>query len=650
MIVVIVLVGAGGLVWLLYGGGKKVRHVIVISIDTCRADYLSCYGYERQTTPNIDAVANEGVLFENVVAPVPMTLPAHSSMMTGTIPAYHGAHHNFSILAESNVTLAEMMQERGYRTGAIVSAFVLDSRFGLDQGFDSYHDHLEGARPDDRLAERKGENTTKLALAWLEEHYREPFFFFLHYFDPHMQYEPPRPFAMKYPDNFYAGEIAFTDHLIGRIITKLKGLGIYDSTLLVIAGDHGESLGEHGEDEHSFFIYQGVVKVPLIIKRPGRHQAVRVKEVVGLIDIVPTIAGQVGLELPEQVQGMDLAAYWSGNGAQDEQRYMYCESLTATQLDCNPLVGLVTERWKYIHTTRPELYDLEGDPREETNLATQEPKRARSLQGRLMQMLADYSGAGPAAAQAELDSGALQRLLSLGYVGAYAVSHTIEFEDGRRDPKDLIGYFKKKIKAVEYYNTRQFAKSKRFCQEMLAERPEIAYPYGVLAEIACMEGDVAKGIALCRRGLTLQPGDYDAGKLHNTLGIILNQQGQYGEAVTHLTEAIGYVPDNPDAISLLADILANCSDEQVRRPEHAVTLAQRACELTRYDQPKFLDILAAAYAAAGRFDEAVAQAEKALELAVSSGRKDMVAPIQKRMESYKLGQPYQQEEQGDQVN
>ena len=263
------IVGALAL-WFLYKSDdapQKIRNVLLISIDTCRADHLSCYGYKSQITPNIDAVAAEGILFENVIAPIPQTLPSHSSMLTGTIPPYHRVRENVGYLAdESNVTLAEILSDAGFATGAAISAFVLDSQFGINQGFDDYFDRFEKPLEDDQVLERPGGETTDVAIEWLEKNKDKRFFFFLHYYDPHTKYEPPEPFASQYASNPYAGEIAYTDHCIRQVLDKLKELGLYDSTLVIITSDHGEMLGEHGELTHMYFIYQGAIKVPLIIK------------------------------------------------------------------------------------------------------------------------------------------------------------------------------------------------------------------------------------------------------------------------------------------------------------------------------------------------------------------------------------------------
>ena len=248
----VLLVGlSAGLVWVFNGGGSppgQIRNIVLISIDTCRADHLSCYGFTRKTTPNIDAVAEQGILFENVMAPVPLTFPAHSTMLTGTIPPHHGVRDNTKYrFVDSNLSLAEILKEKGFATAAVISAVVLSSEVGLDQGFDTYDDEFEDSLVSVGIVQRRGEEVSRVGIEWLQQHRDEPFFLFLHYYDPHHDYSPPEPFASRFSDNLYAGEIAYTDYCIGQVIDQLKSLGLQDSTLLIITADHGELLGEHGD-------------------------------------------------------------------------------------------------------------------------------------------------------------------------------------------------------------------------------------------------------------------------------------------------------------------------------------------------------------------------------------------------------------------
>ncbi|UCF42983.1 MAG: sulfatase, partial [Planctomycetota bacterium] len=387
--VLLLLVAVGG--WLVLRLGilrREVRRVVLISIDTCRADYLSCYGYPRSTTPNIDRLARQSVLFTNVITPIPTTLPAHCSMLTGTIPPYHGVHYNVGYrLGQSNVTLAEILRPMGFTTAAFISAFVLDSDFGLDQGFDTYDDSFEEIRRNIFGSERRAGETSRLAIEWLQQRDKgEKFFLFLHYYDPHLEYEPPEPFASEFADNLYAGEIAYTDYCIDLVIDKLKELGVYDSTLIIVTSDHGEMLGEHGEPDHGYFIYESAINVPLIFKLPRRNEGRKVDGVADIIDIVPTICGMVGADVPPAVRAKDLSVFFGSGRPGREERHLYCESMMPTRYNASSLLGVVTDRFKYIQTTRPELYDLVEDPNETNNLAERQPHQGRILQDRLKQI------------------------------------------------------------------------------------------------------------------------------------------------------------------------------------------------------------------------------------------------------------------------
>jgi choline-sulfatase len=311
---------------------SAIRNVLLISIDTLRADHLGAYGFPRPTTPNIDAVAREGVLFKNARTPVPMTLPAHVSLLTGTLPPTHGLRDNLANrLPDASLTLAEMLKPRGFTTGAIVSSFVLDRRFGTSQGFDSYDDRFQAVHKIGDLNERKGDETTRLAREWLDEHKEQPFFLFVHFYDPHDPYEPPEPFASQWSEHPYEGEVAFADACVGQVLEKLRQLGLYEDTLIVIVGDHGEMLGEHGELNHGFFIYEGALRVPLVVRVPRARAAPRQVDLpVSLIDVVPTVVSLVGAEVPKEVQGVDLSPWIAGRGAGGGSRPLHAETVTPT--------------------------------------------------------------------------------------------------------------------------------------------------------------------------------------------------------------------------------------------------------------------------------------------------------------------------------
>ena len=736
----LVLVAAA--IWFLLKSGfspKEIRHVLLISIDTCRADYLSCYGCLRETTPNIDAVADEGVLFENVITPAPITLPAHGSMLTGTVPPYHGVHDNYDYrLGQFNVTLAEIMRQNGFQTAAIVGAFVMDSRFGLNQGFDTYNDRFDKETESVAVSERRGEEVSRYGMKWLEEHHREPFFLFLHYFDPHYAYTPPEPFASAFQYNAYAGEIAYTDQCIGLVLSKLKQLHLYDSTLIIITSDHGEMLGEHGEPTHAYFIYQSAVKVPLIFKLPGQRKSKSIKGLVGLIDIVPTVCSLLGIQPPRQVQGKDLSSCLFGENLPDRQRHIYCESLCPTIYKANSLLGVVTDRFKYIQTTRPELYDLTKDPHENNNLIKLQPQQGRILRDKLAQILEQASRKAEPESHVELDEQSRKRLESLGYVSG-SVSEEFTFDQSKDDPKDLIAFHAASADVFVLISEKKYAEAKSLCHKMLSERPDYDGTYRHLSTIAEKEGDKEKAVTYLAEALKLKPDNVqvrnelaamliqqrktkeaikhfteslrikpdqfdthqklgsllqsqgkldeaishyrqalqinpDFAKAHNNLGLALALQDNLDEAIRHFMEAVQLDPDSarahyvlahalndggrikeaitefketlrlrPDWVipmNSLAWLLATHKEDKFRNPEEAIRLAERACELTNYGNAGLVDTLAAAYAAAGRFPDAVKTTERAIDLAESANQQQLADEIKKHLELYKTGQPY----------
>jgi arylsulfatase A-like enzyme/Tfp pilus assembly protein PilF len=649
-----------GALWLFRGGlvsSRDIRHVLLISIDTCRADHLGCYGYHRPTTPNIDKLAAQSVLFENVISSAPITLPSHSSMLTGTIPPYHGVHNNSDYkLGESNVTLAEILTGRGFATGAIISAYVLDSQYGLDQGFDSYNDSFE--EPVRNLlyfSERRGTETSRFADEWLEKHKDEKFFLFLHYFDPHIKYTPPEPFATEFADNLYAGEIAYTDYCIGQVIKKLKDLNIYDSTLLIITADHGEMLGEHGEDDHTYFIYQPAIKVPLIFKLPGRHKPQKVKNLVGLIDIMPTVCSLLGIEAPAHVQGKDLSPYFDQSPISSQNRHIYCESLTPTRYGAAALLGLVTNRWKYIQTTRPELYDIVEDAGETKNLSAQQPDRARILKDRLKQLL-QQTLRKDTSTKVDLDEQAIKRLQSLGYV-AGDISEDFEFDQSGDDPKELVDFHNIYTSVSDLVLNKEYEQAEKICQQLTLQRPHVYQIYVLMTSIAREQGDLDRAVSHLNRAIEVRP---DVAKLQHYLGTVLTEQGKFDQAaehfekslqlnpnqflvhqdlaavfykqekfdraITHLTEALRLKPDSAKTVRRLGDALAEKGNFK-----QATKYFQQAVDMNPSDA-KNHSKLALALKFQGRYEQAAEQLRTGIRIMSESGREDDAAELQKHLE------------------
>ncbi len=728
---------------------NKIHNIILISVDTCRADFLGCYGYPRNTTPNIDAIAKEGILFENVIAPVPLTLPSHTSMFTGTIPPVHGVHDFVDYqAAPSNTTLAEILKGNGFSTAGIIAAQVLDSSFGLDQGFDYYNDP-EVLTVED--VQRPGNEINQIGIDWLKNHKDERFFLFLHYYDPHFPYTPPEPFKSSFlrdpqadersPDHtrdLYAGEVAFTDHCIGQVMQELKRLDLYDSTLIIITSDHGEMLYEHGELTHSYWIYQSAIKVPLIIKLPGRKKAQRIKQIAGLVDVVPTICSLLEIEAPSNIQGRDLTAYFDKQPP--EERYLYCESLTATKYQGNSLLGVVSDNYKYIQTTRPELYDIVNDPVESNDLATSKPQLARIMQDQLKRILENIADPKSSHSKSHLDTNTLEDLESLGYV-ASVVTEDFSFDQSKDDPKDLFGCHLLSSRLTHLFSRKKYDQAKEVCEKLISIRPGYYKPYFQLAVIEAAEGDYDDAIGYLEKAIKLNHPNYllhkhlgfayyevgkprlayirltnsldlnpdqpdiheklatffyetkrfqksiihlkeslklkpDQPKSLNKLATLYTRQGKEAQAIECLNKSLSFKPAQPDVISelgfiyykqkqlepavkqwsavleldpdhknaasALAWIMATSKNEELYDPEQALVLAQRACELTDRKDPRFLDTLAVASAANGNFTEAIEITNKAIRLAESVGRKDLVEDFKSHLRLYQANQPYRE--------
>ena len=610
---------AGAVTWYVRNRSSRrmqVRNVVLISIDTCRADHLSCYGHSRPTTPHIDAVARDGVLFQRAQTTNCLTLPAHCSMLTGTTPNYHGVHLNQTYtLDAANVTLAEILQESGYQTGAFVGAFPLHSRFGLDQGFDTYDQQFSKVSSGKFLDERVAQEVSQAAISWLDQQRDKPFFLFAHFFDPHQPYEPPTEFESAVGNDKYDAEIAYTDFCIGQVIQRLKELDLFDSTLIMITADHGEGLGEHLESTHGFFIYQSTMRVPLIIKAPHCAAGQTVDDAVSLVDIVPTVLGSLGLSVPTQVQGVDLSGYLSGQSEPAEDRFLYSESWNTTRFNCCPLRGLVHGHWRYIWSLRPELYDLNRDPAEASNLIETEPQIATQLQARLEEMLADQHEWDENRDLSVADQETLQRLQSLGYVDGPAVDATSEIEIDQyfEDPKDFIAIYNKILSARNYFRLERFDEANAECLDIAALRPELAPVSLLLGPIAANQGRMVDAVrhysdVLALRTTAKSARIFNWDDLHNQRGVAYAELGQFDLALEDYNQAIEFNPELADAYSNRGWIYL-----QLENYDLAGRDFDRAVEL----EPDFATAYnnrARGYRALGNFERALADYSQAIKL------------------------------------
>jgi choline-sulfatase len=415
--------------------------VVVITLDTTRADRLTSYGYQDASMPGLERLARDGVVFDQAVSVAPLTLPAHASLFTGLFPPGHGVHDNAGqALGASHTTLAEILQAHSFRTGAFVGSAVLSADRGLTQGFDSYHSERSRDHPATATHQRRGDDVVDDALRWLDALGRDRFLLWVHLYDPHRPYEPPEPHRSRYTDP-YIGEIAFADAQIGRVLTALDQRGLLEQTIVVVAGDHGESLGEHGERDHGIFVYESTLRVPLIIRVPGGPHG-RIGEVVRLIDVMPTLLDLMNLSGP-RMDGVSLTGLMEGRENQLGVE-AYAESLYPQRFGWSPVRALREGRFKVIEAPRPELYDLEQDPFETRNLYDERRPLAEALMRRLAVLThRDRSADLADSAGAVLPAHVKERLAALGYAAGGSIA-SARVRGDLPDPKDCIGSFNPK--------------------------------------------------------------------------------------------------------------------------------------------------------------------------------------------------------------
>jgi choline-sulfatase len=593
-------------------------NILLITLDTTRADHLGAYGYRAAKTPRLDRLASDGVVFDRALASAPITLPAHVSLMTGLYPFTHGVRDNGAFsLSDTVPTLAATLHARGYRTAAFVSAFVLDRRFGLARGFDTY---------DDRVAlERRGDRTAAAAAAWVDARAADPvpFFVWLHLYDAHDPYDPPPPFREGFSGRPYDGEIAFDDGAIGTVLDRLDRAGRLSSTIVAVVGDHGESLGEHGEDTHAVFVYESTLRVPMILAWPGRLPAGRrVPALVRGIDLAPTLLDAAGQPPLPGAQGQTLMPLIGDPVAKPSApASAYGESyFPLLNMNWAPLRTIQDERWKFIDAPEPELYDLARDTAEQTNLAAREPARAAALRRALDTLTGGHPGT---TARRTVDSETAAKLAALGYVaaagpgsltrlplpgggqsGSGGLSPTVQGEE-LPDPKQMIGVFNRVRQANAALQAGRFAEAAAIARDMLALDPRNAFATIVLANADMEQGRYQEAIAGYRAYLDLVPASADA---HHRAAIAYARLGDPDRALAEEQLALQIDPRHADALGHLGGLLAARG-----RWDEAILALRAAVEILPDNVPYRVG-LARVLVAARQLDAADAQLRRALEL------------------------------------
>jgi arylsulfatase A-like enzyme/tetratricopeptide (TPR) repeat protein len=564
--------------------GVDKPNIILISLDTTRADHLGCYGDSNARTPALDGLARRGVLFSQAASPAPLTLPSHCSIMTGLYPTNHGVRLNgTNALSQEHTTLAEALVENGYQTGAFVGAFVLDGRWGLKQGFEAYDDRFDLSKVkqlDLAAVQRPANQVMDSALGWLDGHKTRPFFAWIHLYDPHTPYEPPGPllseFARRGPAALYDGEIAFVDQQVDRCLSWLRNAGLDQRTIIVIVGDHGEGLGSHGEGTHGFYIYDYAQHVPFIVAAPiDNLRGVRVDSQVSLVDVFPTVLALAGIDAKVSVHGRSLLPSMFRSASVPEV-YAYSESMAPDlQFGWSALHSLRSPRYKYIEAPRPELYDLVADPGETTNVYAQHGTIADRMARELDRVMLDTSRNAPVPEAANLDKETLERLAALGYVGTSAPSKRPPGASSRlADPKDKLEVFVAVQRAGELMVRGDYAQSAQALESAVRREPTMPQARLMLGSCYAELGRANEAKSQFDQVLKNDPQSIQA--LIGLANILLEEE-KIEDVVTLCKRTISIDARNSQAYALLAN--AYISQHQ---PLTALPYLEKAVEI----QPK----------------------------------------------------------------
>ena len=559
-------------------------NIILLTIDTLRADHLECYGYDKVKTPQINRLANEGILFEHNIVQAPLTLPSHASILTGTYPLHHGVRDNGGFyLDENHVTLAEELKSCGYATGAFVAAFVLDSKWGLDQGFDYYYDNFDLTKYKKvslDAVQRRGDEVLAEVYKWLGNQSQNKFFAWIHLYDPHTPYDPPEPYKSQYLGkrfSLYDGEIAYVDQLMGEFRKFMEDKGLWERTLIVFTADHGESLGEHKENAHGFFIYDSDVRVPLIVRIPGAKLAGRtIQNQVRSIDIMPTVLNAVGGNIPESVHGDSFLPLLLGQ-EEETERLAYSETYWPRyHYGWSELKLLRKGQYKFIDAPRPELYDVYEDPGETENLVNEKASVGIEMKRELEALIAQYSREGiDEVVPQKIDDDSLIKLQALGYLGSF---RTTQKDRGERlaDPKDKIELYND-IKIAQFLVTEEkMEQAENKIKNVLERDPDVLEARYVLGNIFSKQEKYAEAIEEYSKALSVDPEYYDAifgialaytksgnqdeaiigfkrlldidpkdTKPYFHLGNLYEERGELDEAILYMKSAVNLDPEGP---------------------------------------------------------------------------------------------------------
>ncbi len=594
----------------------RAMNVLLVTLDTTRADRIGAYGLAGAGTPNLDRLAAEGALFTHATSAAPITLPSHSSMFTGRFPPAHGVRDNGGFFLDPDQqTLAETLSAAGFETGGFVGAYVLDSKWGVDQGFRKYFDDFDLSKYRAislGAIQRPGNEVVDETLKWLDTVGPSPFFAWVHLYDAHTPYEPPEPFRSRFGDRPYQGEISFSDEQVGRLISHLSDKNLLEKTLIVVVGDHGESLGDHGEDGHGFFVYESVMRVPLIVRTPySLTRGRRIADPVRTVDIMPTVLDLLGVgdRLPP-MDGVSLVPLLTG-ARREMNLEAYGEALYPLHhFGWSDLRALREGRYKVIAAPRAELYDLEADPGETRNVFAERRALGERMLQRLKQMEGQWAraGSGRTREPVEVDPDAKARLAALGYVGSF-VQQASDAADrsGLADPKDKIDLFNLISRARDISrNEDSFGEVVGILRQILDEDPKVIDAWFMLGNVHASHGRPEQAIEFFKKALALKPDDEMAvvnmAHAYRNLGRdedalvgyrrfleldpknaqvryeasqILIDRGEYDEAAAWLREALALEPKMAAARNALGVIAIKRGDIALAEQEIQRAIAQK---------------------------------------------------------------------------
>jgi arylsulfatase A-like enzyme/Flp pilus assembly protein TadD len=591
-------------------------NVVLITIDTLRADRVGCYGYRQAQTPNLDALAREGVMFRTAVASVPLTLPSHCSIMTGTYPTVHGVRDNLGYtMGDSPPTLATILKQRGYSTAAFVGADVLDPQRGLNRGFDTYSCPLRRKMGRNNplvfnLQElrRRAEEVVADALGWFSTQptsSAKPFFVWIHLYDPHLPYDPPARFRALLRDP-YDGEIAYADYALGKAFQYLREHNLYDSTLIIAASDHGESFGEHGEHAHGYFIYDTTLLVPFIVKPPlGLGIAPRRSDVpVRTIDIAPTVLQFLEIAPPPSMQGVGLLSLLLGKTASAPTGVTYCETYYPNEFGWSTLRALRNGRFKYVDAPRPELYDLAADPQENHNLYQTKQAEALKLKAQFQSLLARITPKEPPQRSA-LSPAQVAALASLGYVATSGPIAVGKPGHPLPDPKDELQTYKTLSSATQMAAEGKCDRAVPLLTRLTQEQPGMYLGHLTLAKCELASGKYEAAESALDSAIHASPGNLDAVFYK---GICLFQESRFKEALPSLRLVAEALPNEPYVHYYLGSIY-----DREGSAEQALAEFQKCAAI----DPNFeVAVYKVGYllAKSGRFAEAIVEFKKVAEM------------------------------------